>query len=504
MLKKIITILLIPFLLQCTSKSYSITKQSKLAGTWYPDNAQQLSQLISSLTRNAKHHAINRTPMIIVPHAGYTYSAYVASKAYGAIVTYKPDIIIIIGPSHYEQFTGFALPVYDAIATPLGTVAVDQKTVQKLSANNNFVFNNNAFEPEHSVEIQLPFIQYLFPGIPVIPILAGSTTPDTAKEAGCHLLHVIAHYKKPLFIISSDFTHHGPRFFFTPCSNSNKSKQMQCIKQGDQQAIDYILSCDADKLYDYCKKTGITICGVNALIFGLSLYEKVTTKQLAGYATSADITGDFDNTVSYAAIVIDGMLNTQAKPYANNQSSMLSDNDKAFLLSLARQSIQSYVLSKKPFHYSGTIPEACLHNAGAFVTITIQGNLRGCIGYIEPIKPLYQTVIECAASAASSDPRFEPLSPEEYSTIRIEISVLSPLKKISSLDELTPGKDGLVVVKGNRRGVLLPQVAKEFNFTKEEFFQQTCNKAGVYPFEYDLVTMYTFTATVFHERTPSP
>ena len=494
--KILLYLLLLAFTFQCT-KSYSITKQSKLAGSWYPANTSKLLQYLTS--SHSSLQKVEHTPLIIVPHAGYMYSAHVAAKAYGTMANYKPDIIIVIGPSHYEYFNGFALPIYDAIQTPLGTVTVDQKTLHNLAQNNNFSFNNTAYEPEHSIEIQLPFTQHYFPSTPILPVLTGNITLQQAKQAAQQLLQAIAHYKNPLFIISSDFTHHGPRFGYAPYYNLKQDKRMEAIKTADMKAIEYILSHNPEGFYNYCQSTGITICGHNAILFGLLLFSKIYTKELAGYATSAQITADYDNTVTYVAIVLTGEINKKSTTNFGDSSFDLSQDDKKFLLTLARQSIETMLNKKTLLQYNGAVPAKCKQNAGAFVTLTINGNLRGCIGYIEPIKPLYQTIIECAANAAFEDPRFEPLTKDELKKIHIEISVLSPLKKIQSLDELTLEKDGLMVVKGNRRGVLLPQVATQFGFSKDEFFHHTCQKAGIYSFEYKDVTMYSFTATIFDE-----
>jgi AmmeMemoRadiSam system protein B/AmmeMemoRadiSam system protein A len=493
----VIVVLILLFSLQC-SESYSITKQSILTGSWYPSDKNELLKYL--LSSDKLLQKIKGIPLIIVPHAGYMYSAHVAAKAYKAISSYNPDIIIIIGPSHYEYFNGFALPVYDAITTPLGTVRIDQKTIQHLSHYNYFSFNNNAFEPEHSIEIQLPFIQNYFPGISIVPILAGKTTLDQAQESAKVLVKSIAHYKKPLFIISSDFTHHGPRFGYTPYLRLKPQKRIEHIKATDRKALDYVFSNNINEFNRYCESTGITICGQNAILLGLSVFSHLHTKEFVEYSTSAEITGDYDNTVSYAAVVITGKLLQVSTTSSTSVSSDLTANDKQFLLTLARKSIKTMLYKHTPLQYEGSVPPQCTYNAGAFVTLTINGNLRGCIGYIEPIKPLYQTIIECAANAAFNDPRFKPLTKDEYSKIHIEISVLSHNKQIASLDDLHLGTDGLIVAKGNRRGVLLPQVATEYGLTKQQFFQHTCEKAGIYPFEYDSVTMYTFTATIFSEN----
>ncbi len=495
--KSKILIFLFLFILDC-SQSYSINKQSKLAGRWYPADTAELQKYIT--TTQVVSQSIQHIPLIIVPHAGYMYSAHIAVKAYKAVSAYKPDVIIIIGPSHYEYFTGFALPVYDAITTPLGTIHIDQKTIKNLSTINLFAFNNNAFEPEHSVEIQLPFIQYYFPETLVIPILVGNINTKQAQQAAKELLKAISHYKKPLFVISSDFTHHGPRFGYAPYSALPLQKRMQHITDLDKKAIEYIITYNPKEFQHFCESSHITICGRNAILCALSLFDDVYTKELLAYSTSAEVTGDYDNTVSYAAIVLTGTLIQSHFASENSMIFDLSYLEKNILLTLARKSIETMLHTQTLLQYKDPIPPQCAKNAGAFVTLTINGYLRGCIGYIEPVKPLYQTVIECAASAAFNDPRFKPLTNEELKKVDIEITVLSPLKPISSLEELRPGTDGLVVAKGNRRGVLLPQVATEFGFTTQQFFDHTCQKAGIHPYEYDSVTMYTFTVNKFSEK----
>jgi AmmeMemoRadiSam system protein A len=156
----------------------------------------------------------------------------------------------------------------------------------------------------------------------------------------------------------------------------------------------------------------------------------------------------------------------------------LSPADKQLLLQVARDSIASHLQGKAATPAKGTSP-VLEELRGAFVSLHRRGQLRGCIGYIEAVKPLLQTVREMAPAAAFQDPRFPPLQADELADLEIEISVLTPLKLIKSTDEIEVGRDGLYIVRGLNRGLLLPQVATQYHWDRQTFLEQTCNKAGL-------------------------
>ncbi|MGB7622911.1 MAG: AmmeMemoRadiSam system protein A [Terriglobia bacterium] len=157
----------------------------------------------------------------------------------------------------------------------------------------------------------------------------------------------------------------------------------------------------------------------------------------------------------------------------------LSKSDQAFLLSLARKTISDH-LQNQSVSPPGDVPEGpLLEKCGAFVTLTQDKQLRGCIGYTTSHKPLYETVMDCAISAATRDPRFGSMEIEELPRTHIEISVLSPFFEIKDVNEIEAGKHGLMISRGNRRGLLLPQVATEHHLNRERFLDQTCLKAGL-------------------------
>ncbi len=157
----------------------------------------------------------------------------------------------------------------------------------------------------------------------------------------------------------------------------------------------------------------------------------------------------------------------------------LNNSEQAFLLELARTTIDHH-LRRQPPAPPGEVAPGPLHDAcGAFVTLTQAGQLRGCIGYTVSPKPLFQTVMDCAISASTKDPRFPPMDIEELPRTHIEISVLSPFFEIKDVNEIEVGKHGLMISRGGRRGLLLPQVATEYHMNREKFLDQTCLKAGL-------------------------
>ncbi len=178
----------------------------------------------------------------------------------------------------------------------------------------------------------------------------------------------------------------------------------------------------------------------------------------------------------------------------------LSAEEKRYLLQLARETISAR-LNQQPLPEAKPISENLAMHTGAFVTLNKHKQLRGCIGYVEGIKPLYQAVQDLALSAAFNDPRFPPLSKDELPLIEIEISVLSPLMPVHDISQIKIGRDGLLVKNGFYEGLLLPQVATEYGWGVETFLSETCLKAGLSPSAWkDPETeIFKFNALIFSE-----
>lgn len=240
---------------------------------------------------------------IIVPHAGYPFSGRTAAKTFSiAAENAKYKRIIVIAPSHYVGFSGLALPSYEACSTPLGDISVDTKAMDKLT-NKNFARNDNAHAQEHSLEVELPFIQTLFPKIPIMPFVCGHIDSSTAKEIAKTLLPFWN--KETLWVISSDFTHYGHQFSYVPFADDIPEN----LKKLDFGAIDKILDFDLIGFNEYIDKTGATICGRNPIMIMLATAELAKNRdqlksKLIDYTTSGELTGDYNHTVSYAGIAV--------------------------------------------------------------------------------------------------------------------------------------------------------------------------------------------------------
>ena len=502
-------ILISPGFLLCTEKESTATvKKSVIAGKWYSSDPAELSEQIDSLLRDAFAEKSCNSPLfVVVPHAGYQYSGKTAAAGYRRIGTagksyINPELIVIIGPSHYKSYRGCSTILVDYMETPLGKIRVNRKIAEKLLSDKLFKNDPSAFDREHSIEIQLPFLQRIFGdkmsgSIQILPILAGELDDNEARLVAGKITSVIS-IKRSFIIVSSDFTHYGPYFGYLPFKHTGRSTPGK-IKKLDSGAIDHILKKDNKGFSDYINKTGITICGRNAIRLILSLPVRDFKAQSVYYDTSGNITGDYTNSVSYASILACGTL-TGVKESPVNEG-ILTIEEKKVLLKSARDNISSWLTKGTGIKVPENIPAGCKLKRGAFVTLKKHGELRGCIGYILSEKSLIQTVLDNSYNAAFRDSRFTPVRPEELKDISIEISVLTEPEPVRSIDEIKTGVHGLIVEKGRHRGLLLPQVVTEQGWDLETFLSHTCLKAGLPEDSWkDRSTkIYRFEAIVFSE-----
>jgi AmmeMemoRadiSam system protein B/AmmeMemoRadiSam system protein A len=487
----------------------ALVKESSIAGRWYSSKAGELSAQIDELLSKAPHGAgVGEPVMLILPHAGYRYSGPTAAAGYRRIGArgkslIDPDLIVLLGPSHHKSFRGCALLPADYINTPLGKVKVARSIADKLLADGLFKKDPSAFELEHSIEIHLPFLQRIFgkrlsDGIRILPVLVGDLEKEDAGHAASVLYSAISG-SRPFFIVSSDFTHYGPDFGYTPFGNKG-SVTARRIKELDYGAIGFILKKDLAGFSGYVADTGITICGRNPIAIALALPSNGLRAELVSYDTSGSVTGDYTNSVSYAAIVF---IKTNKKATHGVQDPPhLTAKDQRFLLKAARDNIASWLHKRRGIRFfPPSIPPDCLVKRGAFVTLKIGSELRGCVGNISGDKPLIQVVLDCSYNAAFRDPRFLPLNAGELDKITIEISVLTIPDRVRSADEITVGRDGIIIERGLHRGLLLPKVAVEQGWDRVTFLNHACLKAGLpqYAWREKGTTIYRFQATVFSE-----
>lgn len=282
-------------------------RQAIWAGKFYEKGVNSLKRQIEECFLHEKGPGAlpaklgeEKLQAVIVPHAGYAYSGPAAAWAYKAIAeAEKPDFFIILAANHqsYENVT--TMETYDM---PFGFVRVEQDFARRLVQKGHLKVDDKAHQQEHSVEVQLPFLQHIYKekaeAVHIVPILVGSD--ENIKELGVDIKEVLVETgKRAVIICSSDFTHYGRAYHYIPFSIDIQKN----IYELDRQAIDLIKSKDAKGFLHYCNERMATICGANAI--ALLLYSTSPKKiLLEQYYTSADITGgDYKNSVSYAAMV---------------------------------------------------------------------------------------------------------------------------------------------------------------------------------------------------------
>ena len=443
-----------------------VVRPATQAGRFYDGNAQRLSQEVDSfLGLHAKDQQYDNVAALIVPHAGYYFSGNVAAKAYMSLPEGKSfKRIFLLGPSHHEWLDGASVnSEADYYATPLGQVKVDRETARRLiAADSCFAYRPEAHDREHCLEVQLPFLQRRLGEVPpIVPIII--STNDFRK------LRRLADALKPyftdenLFIVSSDFSHYPS--YEDACKVDAKTGK--ALESGDVEAFIATINQNADS---GIRNLATSACGELAIVtLMLMVDHRYEVKHLL-YQNSGDIDDhDHSRVVGYHAFAI---LRGEKKDFS------LSDEEKQILKKIAYESIKDSLDGKpiaKNSQYS-SLNSKC----GAFVSLHKHGHLRGCIGHFGEDTPLYEIVAEMARAAAFEDPRFMPVTRDELNDLDIEISVLTPMRRIHSLDEFELHRHGIYIRKGYRSGTFLPQVADEVNWTKEEFVGHCSqDKAGL-------------------------
>jgi AmmeMemoRadiSam system protein B/AmmeMemoRadiSam system protein A len=468
-------------------------------GPWYPSDPQRLNQMLDGFF-NAVPQPEKAAPVrgIIAPHAGFEYSGRCAARAY-RLLSPAQGIrrVILLGASHRSGFYGACVADYKAYATPLGQVPVDTEICRALAAKKFFRNDRDTMRFEHSLENQLPFLQKVLSGsdYKIVPIIFGALNKnDFAVMAG-----IIAPYidTQTLVVVSSDMTHFGENFSYTPFHRDLAGN----LTRLDQGFIETILKLDFDRCFAYHEKTGITACGFVPIGVMIRLFEKKKIScTLTDYYKSGDLNGDYSSCVSYASLTFTSADNTTKDPIG------LSQAEQKLLLELARSTLQSYLknirMPQQKENQFAAYPKLG-ENLGVFVTLRKKGELRGCIGSIIGVEPLYRGVMVNAIHAAVDDPRFPPLQQKELEGVEIEISVMTPLRLISDHRSIRLGTDGVIIRDKFSQAVFLPQVAVETKWNLDQFLGNLCLKAGLdfNAFRHSpSMRFYVFQAQVFREQ----
>jgi len=474
----LIVLLSIFTFMETFSQNLTTDRQPYAAGRFYPADKNELSKDLSQLFENCKKSStIWQVRAIISPHAGYVFSGEIAASAYSAIpknAVYKN--IFIIGSSHVMYFDGASVYNTGDYITPLGKVTVNREIADKLILDNKvFAFPTTAHIQEHSIEVQIPFIQSYFKNIPpIIPIIIGTDKENTIKK----IAEALRPWFTPenLFIISSDFSHYPPY----KDAVENDSLTAMSIISGKPRIFLNTLRNNASK---NISGLATSMCGWTSGLTLLYLAEgndKLETKRL-DYCNSGDSpSGGKAEVVGYNAMVMIDKDQSSSLPHTSGNSFSFTMEEKKKLFDIAKKSIESRFTDNKYVLDERSMPDDLKKPMGAFVTLKINGALRGCIGRFFSEEPLYNVVSESAISSAFEDPRFSPLTKDEYKVTNIEITVIGPLKKINNINEIVLGKHGIYIKKGLRAGTMLPQVATENGWSLEEFLGYTSrDKAGL-------------------------
>ena len=457
------------------------------AGRFYDADPRRLSEEVDGyLGRHEPLRTEGRVAAIIVPHAGYYFSGNVAAKAYRALPKDKTfQRIFLIGPSHQTWLDGASVnKEVDSYATPLGEIEVDYETVMKLmEADSVMGYHPEAHGEEHCLEVQLPFLQRQLGKVPpIVPIIIATNKLEKLQR--------IAMVLKPyfndenLFVISSDFSHYPN--YEDACEVDRATGK--AIESGE---VDQLIETIEKNAARGIRNLATSACGAFPIITLMCMLDSSYEVKHLMYQNSGDIDKDYrDRVVGYHAFVI--IRNEPA-------GFVLTDEAKQALKEIAYNSIRDALEGKRIAQPMFNVECLMLNvKCGAFVSLHKHGRLRGCIGHFGEDVPLHEIVAEMARAAAFEDPRFPRLQRDELEDIDIEISVLTPMRRIKSIDEFELHRHGIYIRKGFRSGTFLPQVADEVNWTKEEFVGHCSqDKAGLGWDGWKDAELYVYEAIVF-------
>lgn len=454
----------------------STIRQPAVAGQFYPDDPIQLSQDIQNYLNSAESKAVPGDVLgMVVPHAGYAFSAPTAAAAFNIVKDEDFDLVVVIAPSHRDPIRGATVYPGDAYETPLGRITVDKEAARLLvNSCRDVSFSDQGHRAEHAVEVQVPFVQSLFSRAKLLPIVVGQYNWTICQDIGRSLAKATGD-KKVLFIASSDL-YHGQSY--QECKASCKST-LQAVTALDPQKL-----CDGFQSQDY------SACGAGPIVIMqvAAMQKGADAAALLAQTNSGDVTGQRQGyVVGYGSVAVYKKQSSQkssskAQPIRSDHIEYrpLDRDVQKELIRMARKTIEHYLDQQ-------TIPEfecSCdvmREKRGVFVTLTKNGQLRGCIGHHESDLPLYKLVPQIAAAAAFQDMRFPPVQAHELKDIKIKVSVyLTNVYKINNLDEFQMGEHGIIMRKGNRGATFLPEVPHEAGWTSvEQEMHHLCQKAGL-------------------------
>ena len=395
------------------------------AGSFYPGSASALKNDLSRLIDSdaEKEDAIG----VLVPHAGYQYSGAVTGAVISRIDV--PGTVIIMGPSHSGIGKPFSVMAEGAWQTPLGNVPVDEGLAKKLIDGSDYLEADIAAHiREHAIEVQLPFLQFVRPDVNIVPIILTVAPPSVYVQIGRDIARTLKESgRHALIMASGDMTHYEPD---------------TTAREKDLKAVEAMRTLDSDELARRYEDLHITMCAFGPVMALMAAARELggTTGELVEYRTSGDATEDREAVVGYAGVIF-------------------KTGGEDPLVKLARETVETYVREGRRIDLPSALPPELREQAGVFVSIHKKGDLRGCIGTFEPQEPdIAHEIINNAVSSATRDPRFRAIRPGELADLDYSVDVLTQPEKVRSEADLDPGKYGVIVQSGWRRGLLLPDL----------------------------------------------
>lgn len=461
-------------------------RAAQVAGQFYPAEADELRSLVTTLVAKQPAPVRAESPRIlIVPHAGYPYSGAVAARAYRQIQGQTYDAVIVVGFTHRQSFSGASIDTVATYHTPLGEIPVDQDVAAFLREYPGITHVDTAHaSAEHSLEVQLPFLQVALGAFKFVPILMGSDTFEDA-QALATALAALAQRGNYLFVFTTDLSHYHPY---------DEAKR---IDAGMVATLEFETPHAAHRLF---QQGIVEACGRGPVVSALLLAVKLgyLERALLAYANSGDTTGDRSRVVGYAAM---SMYDHPAEA-----APTISPEAGAALVHAARETLEQW-LDTLGTTQADAIEARLLEQfpelkqaTGLFVTLRRHGELRGCIGRIESDQPLATLLPPIALDAALRDGRFAPVTKDELDDIVIDVSVLSSPRRLTEPSAIVAGRDGVILRQGNQQGVFLPQVWEETGWTRLEFLRELASqKAGLPPDAWQHAELFVFQDQAFSE-----
>ncbi len=444
---------------------------AQVAGGFYTDNPGELRKQVQGFLDAASSAGVDSARDIVgilAPHAGYRYSGPVAGHSYRAVMGRDYRTVVVLALSHRRPAVkGVVLdrPAYD---TPLGSLKINRRLVHKLLDEHGDVFevNEKVFNGEHSLEVQLPFIQLALPQADIVPIIVAVHDDEMVARIGAALFDVLGKRADVVFAISSDLSH-----FF----------QYDKAKALDDNTLGLLAAWKLDEWNVAASKQSEGMCGYRPMQTFVNMFGKydVNARKVTrlAYQNSGDTAGDKSRVVGYGALLFSLEKGMRTEQGSEKDFGPFTARDRRYLMELAKKSVAAAARGES-FEPSAPPSPIISEKGAAFVTLKKAGKLRGCIGHVIARVPLLKCVSDVARSATIHDTRFSPVRPDELGDLSYEISVLTAPEPIKP-EDVVVGRDGLIMARGGRSGLLLPQVPIEWGWDREEFLAHTCRKAGL-------------------------